>query len=213
MTSDGNKRITFDIYISYFGDGRWSEPVLLTGDINTTMNERTPSLSPDGKFLFYTRWPYKNPGKSRIFMAELRNGNYVNSKELPETINSGNFEVAFIPSYKSKRYYFSSMRNGGFGGWDIYYTTMTAKGFATPVNAGPTINSVFDDLYLAESSSDYVICKNAFGGLGGYDIYVSSDSARVQESVSTGRTAYSKDTKLKISVADSLTGKSLKNHP
>lgn len=213
MTSDGNKRITFDIYISHYGDGRWSEPALLKGDVNTNMNERTPSLSRDGKFLFFTRWPYKNPGKSRIFMAELQNGKYINSKELPESINSGNFEVAFIPSYKDNRYYFSSMRNGGHGGWDIYYTTMSGKGFTTPVNAGPSINSAFDDLYFAESTSDYVICNNAFGGLGGYDIYINRDSAKIQESIASRKTVYSKETKLKISLADSLTGKPLKDLP
>jgi peptidoglycan-associated lipoprotein len=191
MTSDGNKRITFDIYISYYGDGRWSEPELVKGDVNTSMNERTPSLSRDGKFLFFSRWPYKNPGRSKIFMAELQNGKYINVRELPESINSGNFEIAFIPSYKDSRYYFSSMRIGGHGGWDIYYTTKTSKGFTEPVNAGPIINSVFDDLYYTESSFDYIICKNAFGGIGGYDIYVSPNSIRVQESVNR-KTAYSK---------------------
>ncbi|GEM_PF-848962 len=213
MTSDGNKRITFDLYISHYGDGRWSQPELLKGDVNTSMNERTPSLSHDSKFLFFTRWPYKNPGKSKIYMAELQNGKYLNAKELPASINSGNFEVAFIPSYKDSRYYFSSMRNGGLGGWDIYYTIKTSKGFTEPVNAGPSINSVFDDLYYAESRSDYVICNNAFGGLGGYDIYVSRDTARAQENVTSRKTAYSKETKLRITVSDSLTGKPLKDLP
>ncbi len=213
MTADGNKRITFDIYISHFGDGKWSEPELLKGDVNTNMNERTPSLSRDGKYLFFTRWPYKNPGKSRILMAELQNGRYVNSKELPESINSGNFEVAFIPSYRDSRYYFASMRNGGYGGWDVYYTYMKGNDFTQPVNAGPAINTSFDDLYFNETPSDYILCSNRFGGLGGYDIYVKAASARVQESVAGGKTSYSKETKLKINVADSLTGRALKDLP
>lgn len=213
VTSDGNRRITFDIYLSRYGNGRWSDPELLSREINTTMNERTPSLSRDARLLFFSRWPYKNPGRSKIFMAELQNGRYVNAKELPESINSGNFEVAFIPSYRDNRYYFSSMRNGGYGGWDIYYTTKTGKGFTAPVNAGGVINSVSDDLCFAEAASDYVICKNIPGGLGGYDIYVSSRSARIQEPVSTGKTAYSKETKLRIRAADSLTGKLLKELP
>lgn len=211
MTADGNKRITFDIYISHYGDGKWSEPELLKGDVNTNMNERTPSLSRDGKYLFFTRWPYKNPGKSRICMAELQNGKYINSKELPESINSGNFEVAFIPSYRDSRYYFASMRNGGYGGWDIYYTYMKGKEFTPPVNAGPAINTSFDELYFTETPSDYILCSNRFGGLGGYDLYVNAASARVQESVAGGKTSYSKETKLKITVADSLTGRALKD--
>ncbi|HOP63760.1 MAG TPA: OmpA family protein [Spirochaetota bacterium] len=211
MTADGKKRITFDIYISHFGDGKWSPPELLRGDVNTKLNERTPSLSRDGRYLFFTRWPYKNAGRSAIYMAEFQNGRYVNPEELPESINSGNFEVAFIPSYKNNRYYFASMRKGGHGGWDIYYTTMTGKKFSEPVNAGPDINSVFDDIYFAETVSDYVICKNVFGGLGGYDLYMSSSSVLMQQNIENRKNAYSKVTKLKVSMADSLTGRLLKN--
>ncbi len=213
MTADGNKRITFDIYISRFGDGRWSAPVLLQGNVNTMMNERSPSLSRDGKFLFFSRWPYKNFSKSKIFMAELENGKYINPKELPEFINSGNCEIGFIPSYRDNRYYFSSMRNGGMGGWDIYYTTFTKKGFTQPINAGPSINSVFDDLFFSETISDYVMCSNLFGGLGGYDIYVKTTSAKNIEGVENIKTAYSKETQLIFSAVDSLTGKPVKNMP
>lgn len=45
-----------DIGISFRqGDGTWSEPARLGGSVNTPAFERFPSLSPDGKFLFFIR--------------------------------------------------------------------------------------------------------------------------------------------------------------
>lgn len=174
-TSDGNKRITFDIYISKKENGQWSIPQLLQGDVNTTMNERCPSLSPDGKTLFFTRFPYRNISRSEIFMAAYENGKFVNVKALPESINSGSYEISFMPSYKQAgRYYFASRRRGGYGSWDIYYTVLGDKGFSEPANAGDGINTMHDDLFFTESADISMLCSNRPGGLGGYDLYLSA---------------------------------------
>jgi Tol biopolymer transport system component len=45
-----------DLYISYkTGDGFWTEPQNLGSDINTAGHERSPYVSPDGKYLFFWR--------------------------------------------------------------------------------------------------------------------------------------------------------------
>ena len=174
VTSDGKVRITFDLYISRKFDNKWSEPQLLNKEINTTWNERSPSISRDGKKFFFTRWPYMNLGRSKIFMADITKEGIVNARELPETINSGNFEIAFIPSYNSEkeRYFFSSMREGGYGKWDIYYTDLEDGVFTNPINAGASINSQNDDLYLIEGTDFSMICSNRKGGPGGFDIFL-----------------------------------------
>ncbi len=46
-----------DIFISFrLSDGSWTEAYNLGEAINTDWGERFPSLSPDGKYLFFTRW-------------------------------------------------------------------------------------------------------------------------------------------------------------
>lgn len=46
-----------DIYISFRdSEENWTNPVLLGNQINSDRQERFPSLSPDGKYLFFTRW-------------------------------------------------------------------------------------------------------------------------------------------------------------
>jgi Tol biopolymer transport system component len=45
-----------DLYISYrSSDGSWSEPLNIGAPVNTIDQERFPMLSPDGKYLFFTR--------------------------------------------------------------------------------------------------------------------------------------------------------------
>ena len=50
-----------DLYISYKkNDGNWSQAFYMGDKINTESQERFPSVSPDGKYLFFTRWTQEN---------------------------------------------------------------------------------------------------------------------------------------------------------
>lgn len=49
-----------DLYISFLDRNTesWSEPVNMGEPINTSTQERLPGVSPDGKYLFFTRWTH-----------------------------------------------------------------------------------------------------------------------------------------------------------
>ncbi len=173
VTADGTVRITFDLYISHKIDGRWTKPVPVPGDVNTTRNERCPSLTPDRKFLYFSRWRYKNIRRSVIMVAELRDNRYVNVRPLPDTINTNQHNLALAPSTRGSGFYFSSRRPGGFGGWDLYYTKFEGGTFTKPINLGPEINSPDNELFLSEAGNEIFFCSDRVGGLGGYDIFSS----------------------------------------
>jgi Tol biopolymer transport system component len=44
----------FDLYVSYNREGRWTKPENLGDKINSPANEYSPSISPDGKYFFWT---------------------------------------------------------------------------------------------------------------------------------------------------------------
>lgn len=44
-----------DLYISFNNNGEWTEPYNMGPEINTDKTEMTPSVSPDGKYLFFHR--------------------------------------------------------------------------------------------------------------------------------------------------------------
>jgi outer membrane protein OmpA-like peptidoglycan-associated protein len=213
VTSDGKARITFDLYISRRFKDSWTKPQLLNSEINTIWNERSPAISRDGKSFFFTRWPYMNLGRSKIFTADITREGIKNVRELPVSINSGNYEIAFIPSYKSKteRYYFSSAREGGYGGWDIYYTDRIKNKFTEPVNAGAAVNSIKDDLYLVEVPQFSMLCSNREDEAGGFNIYISgsrvNDAPVITQKVAAGS---SMETRIKVTVYNGATGERIK---
>jgi Tol biopolymer transport system component len=57
-----------DIYIAFrTKEGKWSEPTNAGDQINSAEYDETcPSLSPDGKYIFFSRYNDKN-GKSNIY--------------------------------------------------------------------------------------------------------------------------------------------------
>ncbi len=60
--SSSRQRKYRDIYISFHDipNDTWSEPISMGKSINTETQESYPSVSPDGKFLFFTRYNYNN---------------------------------------------------------------------------------------------------------------------------------------------------------
>ena len=48
-----------DLYVTFqTEDGSWTEPQNLGPQVNSTSTDRSPSLSPDGKFLLFVSWRY-----------------------------------------------------------------------------------------------------------------------------------------------------------
>lgn len=65
----------FDLYLSYRREGKWTEPKNLGDKINTPAHEYSPSISPDGRYFFYTsgglRGAWDKPPPRRLTYREL----------------------------------------------------------------------------------------------------------------------------------------------
>lgn len=67
---------------------------------------------------------------------------------------------------------FSSDRNGGSGGFDLWKLNLSVEE-GEPINLGPDINSAFDELYpAAAGDSLYFVSNNPEKSLGGLDIFL-----------------------------------------
>lgn len=65
----------FDLYISYNRNGAWTTPVNLGDKINSSGNEYSPTISPDGKYFFWTstRGFADKPLSKQLTYQELTN--------------------------------------------------------------------------------------------------------------------------------------------
>jgi hypothetical protein len=103
-----------------------------------------PSISSDGKYLFFASDMPGGQGGSDIFYCEFVNGDWSAPVNLGPTVNSA--ETDNYPCFHvSGKLYFTSNRPGGAGGLDIYYSEFIDRSWETPVRLPEPINSAADD--------------------------------------------------------------------
>ncbi len=121
----------YDLYFSYFREGKWSIPINLGSKINTTYDEISPFLSFDGRTLYFSSNNDKSIGGFDVFRSRLDDENLTWStpENLGMPLNSGADEKFFKIHPDGMKAYFASNKPGGFGGYDIYnfYNKTPAK--------------------------------------------------------------------------------------
>lgn len=110
-----------DIYMSQVSEKGWSEPVKLPSNINTSLKEESVFIHPDNQTLFFTSNGHPGMGGTDIFVSKRReDGKWGDPVNLGYPINTSKDETGLIVSPKGDIAYFSSKRDGGYGGLDIY---------------------------------------------------------------------------------------------
>jgi hypothetical protein len=111
-----------------------------------------PSVSKDGKYLFFASDMPGGQGGSDLYYCELVDGEWAPPVNLGPKVNSSGIEnYPYI--HPSGRLYFSSNRPGGIGNLDVYYTSFNNGSWEDPVLLPKPINSTSDDFaFVAEDN-------------------------------------------------------------
>jgi Tol biopolymer transport system component len=111
-----------------------------------------PSISSDGRYLFFASDMPGGQGKTDIYYCELIDGEWSGPVNLGPGVNSPAVDnYPFMHS--SGKLYFSSDRQGGIGKLDIYYTSLRDSDWEEPVLLPEPINSPSDDFaFIAEDN-------------------------------------------------------------
>ncbi len=112
----------YDIYRSIMHDnGEWGTPINIGPSINSSGNEKSPFIHPDGKTLYFSSDGWLGLGGYDIFYSRLNDdGTWSTPVNIGYPINSPDDEVGFFVSTDGQKGYFASNKLKGVGGWDLY---------------------------------------------------------------------------------------------
>ncbi|MCS6823384.1 MAG: OmpA family protein [Cytophagaceae bacterium] len=137
-----------DIYYSKRQNNKWSKPVNIGSPVNTSGNESFPSISPDGKKLFYTTHIVSGSDEKcfKIMMSEQdAQGKWTTPKEISYPLNTACNKAPRIV-YDNKNLIFAAKKNDG-SGYDLYRTRLNSDGtWSEPISLD-FANSTEDELY------------------------------------------------------------------
>jgi hypothetical protein len=169
------KRVTKSGYYTY---GRFEGPYDLKL-INTPKNESYVSIS--NNKLYYCSDKdgnydiYQLPIDMTKNIVDFLSGNYSDKSEKIDILNSDKDEKC--PFVKDNLMVFTSNRDGGLGGYDLYYSKFNGTNWEKPTNFGSNYNSEADEFrsivvkYSQVPNDMMIFSSNRKGGLGGFDLY------------------------------------------
>ncbi|MCH2214012.1 MAG: OmpA family protein [Flavobacteriales bacterium] len=166
-----------DLFMSELIGNRWSPPVNLGPEINTSAWESQPSLTADGKTIYFVRgYPTTQGNKDQDIHIAKRNpdGSWGGAIKLPRNINSRGKEESAHIHPDGKTLYFSSDGHVGMGGLDLYVSRKMDNGkWSEPENLGYPINTHKDENSLLVSPNGEIayFASSREGGFGDLDMY------------------------------------------
>jgi outer membrane protein OmpA-like peptidoglycan-associated protein/Tol biopolymer transport system component len=186
LTADGSTMIfsrvidkNEDFFISQKDKvGQWTVAIPMTDVINTKRyNEGAQSLSPDGMYLYFTGCNRPDSyGSCDIYVSHKNGKTWDAPFNLGATVNSSCWDSQPAISPDGNTLYFSSNRPGGFGGYDIWKTTLKEDGTWTkPENMGPDINTEYDENtpFIHPDGRTLYFSSDGWPGFGNKDIFFS----------------------------------------
>lgn len=171
-----------DFFIATKKNNEWQKAKPLSTKINTpNYNEGAQSISPDGKYLFFTGCNRQDGfGRCDIYVSRKEGNDWGQAINLGKTINSEYWESQPSISPDGTTLYFVSNRPGGVGSYDIWKSTLTDEGvWTTPANLGANINTIYDEStpFIHADGKTLYFSSNGWPGFGDKDIFFSRISA------------------------------------
>ena len=161
--------------------GKWSEPVVLPGAINTSASEGASCLNKKKNTIYFTVCGVKNKGVMGcgLFWAKKQGTKWGEPEVIPvaeDTFTVGHPAI----SLDDKVLVFTSNMPGGQGGKDLWYITYNKKmkEWSKPTNLGAEINTSGDEMFpyiragvKVEDNGALYFSSTGHSGMGGLDIF------------------------------------------
>jgi Tetratricopeptide repeat/WD40-like Beta Propeller Repeat len=172
----------FDIYSTELEQGIWSQAASLPDSrLNTSFSDRILGFNQDGRIMYYFRGNHDDAG---LILTDTFSESGIDAPagiaNLPCSPELGDQHLFF---YDDTLLIFSSLRKGGLGGYDLYYSVFTGGSWLEPLNMGNAINTAYDEItpFLCLDGRTLLFSSNSTASIGGFDFFLAEfkDSAQV----------------------------------
>jgi len=160
-----------DLYYSELQGDKWTVPRNLGSGVNTTFGEKQPSLSSDGRILYFVSNRNDGLGRYDVWISfKQDDGSWGSPVNAGDSINTPDDEHSPFIHPDNQTLYFSSDGWPGLGMFDIFLTRKTSDStWSPPMNLGYPINT---------NGNEEGLIVNAKGQTAYYSSDRSSEQAR-----------------------------------
>lgn len=138
-----------DLFESRRVGEEWSTPVNMGPQINSAAWESQPSLSADGRILYFVSDRRGGTGGRDIYMSfKMDENKWSRAENIGRTINTPFDEISPFIHVNGQTLFFSTNGRPGFGGYDIFRSEWADSVWSEPVNFGYPINNHEDQFSL-----------------------------------------------------------------
>lgn len=148
----------------------WGRPYPVE-ELNTDKNEALGSFSMDGNTAYLFGNYKRGQIDGDIFKSTLVNGKWSAPVSI-DALNSPQVEAhPFV--YQDSLMFFTSSKEGGYGGFDLYVSEFTNGEWQQPENLGPKINTAGNEQtpFLDYDGRSLFFASDYHPGFGGYDLF------------------------------------------
>lgn len=162
-----------DMFSTQVINGEWTATTPMNQALNSSGNDMVLGFNEGGNILYYFRG-------AGLFSGELLVDTFSvsekNKKSIPDNfispmkVEQGDGDPQF---FNDSMLIFSSMREGGYGGRDLYLTKYSNGRWGNAKNLGPVINSEYDEVtpFLGKDGRTLYFSSNNLNSMGGFDVF------------------------------------------
>jgi len=142
-----------DLFITYKQGNNWTSPQNLGKGVNSPEWESQPSLSADGRTLYFVSDRNGSLGKRDIWVSKLDSSNtWEKATNLGKPVNTIEDDLSPFIHANGKTLFFASEGHVGMGGLDLYFTEIQQNKWNNPENLGYPLNTFEDQVALFVTS-------------------------------------------------------------